>query len=147
VVNIEPRVWNSDDTSFGPHPDGATTKRVWVNMLEQLGEKSGAVEVEAVESEFDETVTEITSANPLLNEPDELNEGTRLSSPEDRSRLRELSVEFLKLTKSRRNEIAAGMGLDVGLADVEPRDVSIEILRRIREANKIDELAGRLGHA
>ena len=147
VVTIEPRVWVGVDTCFGPHPDGTTTKRVWIDMLGHLGEKSSAQGVEVVESDHEEAAAAVTSANPLMGELDIPTESGHLPTADDRSRMRELSVAFFKLTKSRRNEIAAQLGLDEGLADVEPREVSIEILRRVREANKIDELAGKLGHA
>jgi hypothetical protein len=58
-----------------------------------------------------------------------------------------LTVAFLKLTRTQRNQLAAQLGLDSGLADVDPHDVSNEILRRVREANKINELAEKLNHA
>lgn len=146
-ITIEPRVWSAKGTCFGTHPDGTTAKTVWVDLQGQFVEQARNQEVEVVEADDEAVNAPVTSANPLMSDLGDAPGGADLPVASDRSRLRELTVAFLKLTRTQRNQLAAQLGLDSGLADVDPHDVSNEILRRVREANKINELAEKLNHA
>lgn len=79
------------------------------------------------------------------NSIDELERaGEHLPAAVDWSQARELVISFLKLTRTARFDIARQLGLSDGLADMDQAEVANEILRRVRNANKIVELAERL---
>jgi DNA repair exonuclease SbcCD nuclease subunit len=146
-ITIEPRVWCANGTCFGTHPDGTTTKTVPVDLQGRFVGQAHNQEVEVVEADNEAVNAPVTSANPLVSDLGDAPGGADLPAASDRSRLRELTVAFLKLTRSQRNQLAAQLGLDSGLADVDPHEVNNEILRRVREANKINDLAEKLNHA
>jgi hypothetical protein len=83
-----------------------------------------------------------SNPSPLIPDSTEVQEGVPLPSPAERSELRALAVAFMRLTPTRRAHIGEELGVQEGLAELElsTSEEGREILRRIRAANKIDEL-------
>jgi hypothetical protein len=65
-----------------------------------------------------------------------------LPTPAERSELRALAVAFMRLTPTRRAHVAEELGVHEGLPELELSTSAEgrEILRRVRAANKINEL-------
>lgn len=65
-----------------------------------------------------------------------------LPSPAERSELRALAVSFMRLPPTQRAHIAEQLGVHEGLAELELPTAAEgrEILRRIRAAEKVNEL-------
>jgi calcineurin-like phosphoesterase family protein len=125
VVTIDPRIWR--ETRFDAHDEGQSVFHVNLDLNHPVPSAPQTHEKESAD------------ASPLL--PDE-DDGVTLPPPDERSKLRELSVQFLKLTPHQRELIAQRLGVAEGLDDLElgPRGRPREILRRIAKAGKVAAL-------
>jgi hypothetical protein len=166
VVQVDPRVWVRERTRFERHPDGLAEFRVRLDLEPAAAPPaagSGPLETsEAPTSGVDVTTPDATpesqgtdelpdtgaTTSPLLPGIVEVHEGVSLPPGIERTRLRDLAVRFMRQTPTRRNQIATSLGVGEGLADLD-LDANArgrEILRRVRNAQKIDDLAQELGN-
>lgn len=61
-----------------------------------------------------------------------------------REEARDLAVRFMRSAPTHREQIARELGVAHGLDEIDPAQRGVEILRRIRAANKIDALREQL---
>jgi predicted MPP superfamily phosphohydrolase len=157
VVTIDPRVWSEEDPEFVRHPGGIQQHRVRLDLKPCPAAAHDRVGYHwpPGEGNDDETtppkpsiIADVehpgTNSSPLIPDSMEVQEGVPLPTPAERSELRALAVAFMRLTPTRRAHIAEQLGVHEGLAELElstPAE-GREILRRVRAANKIDELKG-----
>lgn len=133
IVNVSPRVWFQNRVRFDAHSDGPDTFRVLVDL--DGVSTSGAVALAS------ESTHSGTNASPLIPSMAEVIDGAGLPEPRERSRRRDLAVEFLRLATTVQLEIANDLGVDGDLDALDPDETGIEILRRVRGKDLIDELA------
>ena len=165
-VSIYPRVWMDDDTCFAQHPDGVRTFRVRIDLT-PITDDASAPNLSGQETDADDerrmtvpgdpserpqksgpATDSGTNTSPLVPGSNEIHEGVALPSAAERSRLRDLAVGFMRLTPTRRNQVAARLEVADGLSELglDATELGREILRRVRNAHKIDQLAQELGH-
>jgi hypothetical protein len=157
VITIDPRVWSDDDPEFVRHPDGIQERRVRLDLKSTAvippgagGDdgRAGRGPAGGAPAPATPTVPDSeypgSNSSPLIPGSTEVREGVPLPPVAERSELRALAVAFMRLTPTRRVHIAEQLGVHEGLAELELSTSAEgrEILRRIRAANKIDELRG-----
>lgn len=152
VITIDPRVWSDVEPEFVRHPDGIQQRRVRIDLKSDDAVGDGHAPTDGSgdgtrppEPTAPDAVEHPgTNSSPLIPDSTEVQEGVPLPTPAERSELRALAVAFMRLTPTRRSHIAEELGVQEGLAELElstPAEAR-EILRRIRAANRINELRG-----
>ena len=152
LVEIDPRTWDRDGTCFTRHPDGVLTRTVRLDLTAvdeatpQSEDRTTEVPVSEVSgrSELLDASSGVQGANssPLIPGPMEVDAGMVLPDLAERAQLRQAVVRFMRLTPTRRLQIAEELGLADGLTglDLDAAELGREILRRIRDAGKVDRL-------
>jgi predicted MPP superfamily phosphohydrolase len=153
MITIDPRVWSAGDPQFVRHPDGIQERRVRLDL--KPDHATGPADGDHRPSEGSDTPLPEppthaavehpgTNSSPLIPDSTEVQAGVPLPTPAERSELRTLAVAFMRLTPTRRVHIAEELGVHEGLAELELSTSAEgrEILRRIRAANKTNELRG-----
>jgi hypothetical protein len=148
VISIEPRVWDSDGTGFVGHDEAIHTRHVRLDLKPidgavATGESRGHAPGPMIHPEGN-VEHPGSNSSPLIPGSTEVQSGMPLPSPVERSALRALAVWFMRQTPTRRLHIADQLGVSDGLAELElsSSEEGREILRRVRVANKINELRG-----
>lgn len=126
-VAIQPRVWDAEQTCFGPASDGIDER--CVDLLDQ----PATLRAEPVDEEFKPAL-----ATPLLDALPE-----NMAMKETPSHLRELVFRYLSMPVTRRLEIAKTLGVFEDL-DVVAGDPFPEILLRVRDRDLISQFAEEL---
>lgn len=154
VISVEPRVWAADEPKFVLHPDGMQVRRVRLDLTpideaapgQQVGPATEPVG--GAPASPPHTVGDVehpgSNSSPLIPGSAEVRSGVPLPSPAERSALRRLAVAFMSHAPTRRLQIAEHLGVAGGLAelDLTSSEEGREILRRIRAADKINDLRG-----
>jgi hypothetical protein len=159
VITIDPRVWSEGNPEFIRHPNGIQRRRVRLDLKSTAAVAADAGGDEGHTGQAPDgdgsapqspTVADVeypgTNSSPLIPDSTEVQEGVSLPPLAERSELRTLAVAFMRLTPTRRGRIAEELGVNEGLAELElsTSQEGREILRRIRAADKINELRGRI---
>jgi predicted MPP superfamily phosphohydrolase len=153
VITVNPRVWSDLDPEFIQHPDGIQERRVRVDLkpisaaapVPERG--SGPTDARASGLGVVPDVEHPgANSSPLIPDSTEVQEGVPLPTPAERSELRGLAVAFMRLTPTRRVQIAEALGVHEGLAELglSTSAEGREILRRVRAAEKVNELRGQI---
>lgn len=141
VVTIDPRIWSDGAPEFVRHPAGIQVRHVCLDLTPTA---------DYVPEFAPPMVTGAghpgSNSSPLIPDSNEVNQGVPLPAAAERSELRALAVAFMRLTPTRRVYIAEELGVHEGLAEMElsTSEEGREILRRIRAAEKSNELRGFL---
>mgnify|MGYP001282617038 CR=1 FL=1 len=140
AVTVNPRVWYRHRTRFDLHPDDIRSFRVRVD-LENLDMPDTSPSGERREAPH-----EALPASPLL--PDYLAAEPPVESVSagERSKRRSLGVRFMRLSPTERLRVARNLEVAQGLDDphLDPNEAGRTVLRRVRDAEKIDRLAEEL---
>ena len=140
AVTIDQRVWFKARTCFDTYPDGDARFTVRVDLADAN---------EATDMRPDDGGEHPgTNPTPLIPDQTEVLEGVSLPSPQERTKLREVAVQFMRLAPTRRMQIADDLGVSAGLHDRshEQGEVAREILRRVRAANRTEEFISLLSN-
>jgi predicted MPP superfamily phosphohydrolase len=156
-VTIEPRIWDREGTRFQAHGDGPSQFAVALDLDEQADDARAEVDVTTRDAETPgaaspaidlgaEGAREPRTATPLVD-PGQPATATDGASPTALD-LRDLGFRYLTSARSNRLRIAVDLGVvdpvEINSA-VDPDDLFIEILRRVRERDLVGQLAKELG--
>jgi hypothetical protein len=154
VVTIDPRVW-AEEPHFERHAEGIQKRRVRIDLkpIASAANDPGHGEVlitdpgPAPEPPAPAEVEHPGSnSSPLIPDTTEVLEGVPLPSDAIRAERRALAVAFMRQSPTERLRIAEELEVAGGLAEqgLPSSEEGREILRRVRAANKIDQLKGLL---